>query len=70
METGRVKWFKNDKGYGMIVPDNGGRDVIFHKASIQIDGSGGVRSLGEGLKVNFDLVKCPKGLEAINVRLW
>ena len=64
METGRVKWFNNAKGYGFIARD-GGPDVFVHYTSIQGDG---FRSLVEGQQVQFDIIDGPKGLQASNVR--
>ncbi len=66
MEHGIVKWFNAEKGFGMIAPDNGGRDVFVHKASIR-DGSSSFRYFVEGDMVTFDIVNGPKGLEAKNV---
>ena len=65
MATGIVKWFNDAKGYGFITQDNGGEDVFCHHTAIQMDG---FRSLAEGQKVEFDVVKGPKGLQAANVR--
>ena len=45
--------------------DNGGEDVFCHHTAIQMDG---FRSLPEGQKVEFEVVKGPKGLQASNVR--
>jgi cold shock protein len=65
MATGIVKWFNDAKGYGFITQDNGGEDVFCHHTAIQMDG---FRSLAEGQKVEFEVVKGPKGLQAANVR--
>src|SRR5437868_2856255 len=65
MVTGTVKWFNDAKGFGFIVQDNGGPDVFCHHTAIQADG---FRSLAEGQKVEFDVQKGPKGLQAANVR--
>jgi CspA family cold shock protein len=63
--TGTVKWFNESKGYGFISQD-GGDDVFCHHSSIQTDG---FRTLAEGQKVEFEVTKGPKGLNAANVRL-
>ena len=65
MVTGTVKWFNDAKGFGFIVQDNGGPDVFCHHTAIVADG---FRSLAEGQKVEFEVKKGPKGLQAANVR--
>ncbi len=65
MATGTVKWFNDAKGFGFITQDDGGEDVFCHHTAIQADG---FRSLAEGQKVQFDVTKGPKGLQAANVR--
>ncbi|HEX4384570.1 MAG TPA: cold-shock protein [Myxococcales bacterium] len=64
MATGTVKWFNDSKGFGFISQE-GGDDVFVHHTAIQ---SEGFRSLAEGDKVEFEVVKGPKGLQAQNVR--
>ena len=63
-EQGTVKWFNSAKGYGFISRENG-PDVFVHQSAIQ---TGGYRSLEEGQRVQFDVTKGPKGLQAENVR--
>ena len=65
MATGTVKWFNDAKGFGFIQQDGGGDDVFCHHTAIQADG---FRTLAEGQKVEFEVVKGPKGLQAANVR--
>lgn len=62
-ETGTVKWFSNQKGYGFIVRDQGG-DVFVHHTAIQ---SEGFRTLDEGQRVEFNVEQGPKGLQATDV---
>ena len=64
-ETGTVKWFNADKGYGFIQRDSG-EDVFVHYSAIQGDG---YRSLEEGSRVSFVVVSGPKGLQADQVEL-
>ena len=64
MATGTVKWFNNDKGFGFITPDAGGKDLFVHHSAI--NGSG-FRSLADGAKVEYDSEDGPKGPKAINV---
>ena len=64
MATGQVKWFNDAKGYGFITQE-GGEDVFVHYSAIQ---SQGFKSLAEGDKVEFEVTKGPKGLQASNVR--
>jgi cold shock protein len=50
MATGTVKWFSDDKGFGFITPDDGGRDLFVHYSGISGDG---YRSLAEGARVSY-----------------
>ena len=54
MITGTVKFFNATKGFGFIQPDNGGTDVFVHVSAVE---RAGMRTLVEGQKVNFDVVK-------------
>ena len=64
MPTGTVKWFSDDKGFGFITPDDGGRDLFVHFSGIAGDG---YRSLAEGAKVSYEPEEGPKGPKAVNV---
>ena len=64
-QTGKVKWFNADKGFGFITPDAGGADVFAHFSAI--DGRG-YRSLNEGQAVEFEVNDGPKGPQAAQIR--
>ena len=64
MASGTVKWFNDAKGFGFISQESG-EDVFVHHTAIQAQG---FRTLAEGQKVEFDVTKGPKGLQAANVR--
>ncbi len=51
METGVVKWFNPNKGYGFIQPDQGGSDVFVHVSALE---AAGIRSLNEGQKLQYN----------------
>ena len=63
MNTGTVKWFNAEKGFGFITMD-GGSDVFVHFSAIQSDG---FKTLNEGQKVKFDVEQDTRGLKASNV---
>jgi CspA family cold shock protein len=68
MNSGTVKWFNNDKGFGFIADDNGGEDVFVHFSSIV---GTGFKTLEEGQKVTFDIEADPKNsskTRAVNVQ--
>jgi CspA family cold shock protein len=64
LETGTVKWFNDQKGYGFIAPDDGGEDLFVHHTNIDMDG---YRSLQEGQKVQYEPGQGRKGPEATKV---
>ena len=64
METGTVKWFNSSKGYGFISRD-AGDDVFVHFKSIE--GGDDYRSLNEGDRVQFEVGRGQKGLQALKV---
>lgn len=60
MATGTVKFFNEQKGFGFITPDEGGKDIFVHK-------TGTVTSIREGDKVSYEIKSSPKGPNAVNV---
>lgn len=65
METGTVKWFNDQKGYGFIKPDDGGDDLFVHHSNISGEG---YKTLHENQKVQYEKGKGRKGPEATKVR--
>ena len=52
MATGKVKWFNATKGFGFIVPDEGGKDVFVHISDVE---RSGLTGLADNQKVSFDV---------------
>ena len=65
-ETGRVKWFNTDKGYGFITRDSGAEDLFVHISAVE---RSGLTGLSEGDRVIVDIAEGRKGPEAARVRL-
>lgn len=65
MQTGTVKWFNTEKGYGFIKNEEG-VDIFVHFTAIQ---STGLKTLDEGQKVTFDTIEGNRGLQATNVQV-
>jgi len=61
MPTGTVKWFNATKGYGFIVPDDGGKDAFVHITAVE---RAGLKELREGQKLEYELVAGRNGKEA------
>lgn len=64
MSTGQVKWFNNAKGFGFILPDEGGDDLFAHYSAIGMEG---YKTLKAGQLVSFETIEGPKGLHAANI---
>jgi cold shock protein len=65
MEQGIVKWFNDAKGFGFITRDSNNEDIFVHFSAINANG---FRSLQEAQRVQFNVVRGPKGLQAENVQ--
>jgi len=63
--SGTVKWFNDAKGYGFLTPDGSATDVFVHFSAIEATG---FKSLTDGDRVEFDVVKGQQGPQAANVR--
>jgi len=67
MTTGTVKFFNNDKGFGFITPDEGGKDVFVHITAVK---DAGMDSLNDGQRISFDTEPDSrgKGPKAVNLK--
>jgi CspA family cold shock protein len=66
MAQGTVKWFNATKGYGFIMPPDGGKDVFVHITAVQ---AAGLKGLNDGQKVSFDIVMERGKAAATNLKL-
>ncbi|MCX5590805.1 cold-shock protein [Alcaligenes endophyticus] len=65
-EIGIVKWFNNEKGFGFIAPENGGKDLFAHHSEIQ---GTGFKSLDENQRVSYVAVEGQKGPSATQIQV-
>jgi CspA family cold shock protein len=65
MATGTVKFFNTQKGFGFITPEDGSKDVFVHISAVE---KAGMRSLGEGQKISYDVVNERGKNAAANLR--
>ena len=66
MATGSVKWFNATKGYGFIMPKDGGKDVFVHITAVQ---AAGLKGLNDGQNVSYDVVMERGKAAAANLKL-
>jgi CspA family cold shock protein len=66
MAIGTVKWFNPTKGFGFIMPQDGGTDVFIHITAVQ---AAGLTGLNDGQKVSYDVVIERGKAAASNLRL-
>ncbi len=66
MATGKVKWFDSRKGYGFIVPEDGGDEIFVHHTDIQMEG---FKDLNDGQAVEYEVGETEKGPCAQAVKL-
>ncbi|MDD3030444.1 MAG: cold shock domain-containing protein [Alphaproteobacteria bacterium] len=64
--TGEVKWFKVDKGFGFVTPDDGGRDIFVHRTVVL---RAGLQILESGQKVKMMVQTAAKGREAASIEI-
>ena len=64
MTVGTVKFFNDKKGYGFVVPDDGGANVFVHSSALE---ASGLRTLQEGQRISFDIQPDTRGSKAANV---
>ena len=65
-KTGTVKWFNNQKGYGFITPEEGGKDLFVHMSSILMEG---YKTLSDNQKVSYQMETSDRGPVATNVTI-
>ena len=65
MHTGTVKWFNGQKGFGFVVPDDGGKDVFVHISAVE---RSGFKTLNEGQKVSYELETNRGKTAAVNIQ--
>ena len=66
MATGTVKWFNTTKGFGFIMPQDGGKDVFVHITAVQ---AAGLRGLDEGQNISYEVVMERGNAAATNLKL-
>lgn len=65
-KTGEVKWFNATKGFGFIVPDDGGKDVFVHISAVE---RAGLKTLEEGAKIEYELAENKGKKAAVDLKI-
>ncbi len=65
-QRGTVKWFNTQKGFGFIVPENGGKDVFVHISAVE---RAGLRTLNEGQPIEFEMEENRGRMAAVNLKV-
>ncbi len=66
MAKGKVKWFNTQKGFGFIVPDDGGKDVFVHISAVE---RSGLKGLTENQAIEYDLQTEKGKTAAVNLKV-
>ena len=66
MQTGIISWFRTDKGYGFVKPDDGSKDVFLHLKELE---KIGLNNIDTGQKLSFEIRKKKNKISAINIKL-
>ena len=66
MANGTVKWFNPEKGFGFILPEEGGKDIFVHRTAVE---AAGLKGLADGTKVQYDLEDKNGKISAVNLQV-
>ncbi len=66
MQTGIISWFRADKGYGFIKPDDNSKDIFLHLKELK---KIGLNNIDKGQKLSFEIRKKKNKLSAVNIKL-
>ena len=66
MQTGIIYWFRADRGYGFIKPDDNSKDVFLHLKELE---KIGLNNIDKGQKLSFEIRKKKNKLSAVNIKL-